>query len=131
MVFKVFIKRGGVIRIIKKMLRDFLISKVYAADWTDPDRFTSPILGENPSLEKTFIAVTNILIVIGIGLVLVFLVLGFIRFITSQGDKVATEQAQKWVTYAIIGGVGLFLVYAIKALLLNFLEIEEDPLIEE
>jgi len=64
-------------------------------------------------------------------LVLVFLVLGFIRFITSQGDKVATEQAQKWVTYAIIGGVGLFLVYAIKALLLNFLEIEEDPLIEE
>jgi len=113
------------------MLRDFLISKVYAADWTDPDRFTSPILGENPSLETTFIAVTNILIVIGIGLVLVFLVLGFIRFITSQGDKVATEQAQKWVTYAIIGGVGLFLVYAIKALLLNFLEIEEDPLIEE
>jgi hypothetical protein len=44
---------------------------------------------------------------------------------------VATEQAQKWVTYAIIGGVGLFLVYAIKAVLLNFLEIEEDPLIEE
>ena len=110
-----------------KVLKDFLVSNVYAADWTDPDRFTSPILGENPSLEKTFIAVTNILIVIGIGLVLVFLVLGFIRFITSQGDKVATEQAQKWVTYAIIGGVGLFLVYALKSVILNFLNVS-DPL---
>ena len=110
-----------------KVLKDFLVSTVYAADWTDPDRFTSPILGENPSLETTFIAVTNILIVIGIGLVLVFLVLGFIRFITSQGDKVATEQAQKWITYAIIGGVGLFLVYAVKAMLLNLLKVN-DPL---
>lgn len=114
-----------------KVLKDFLVSTVYAADWTDPEMFRSPILGDNPTLENTFIAITNILIVIGVGLVLIFLVLGFIRFITSQGDKVATEQAQKWVTYAIIGGVGLFLVYAIKALLLNFLEIDEDPLVAE
>ena len=120
------------------MLKDFLVSTVYAANnvtvpsnWTNANMFKSNILGDSPTLANTFVAVTNILIVIGIGLVLVFLVLGFIRFITSQGDKVATEQAQKWVTYAIIGGVGLFLVYAIKALLLNFLEIEEDPLIEE
>jgi len=128
LVFKVFIKRGGVIRIIKKMLRDFLISKVYAVDYSDPNAFTSNLLGDDPTLGGTFTTVTNIIITVGLGLVLIFLAMGFIRFITSQGDKVATEQAQKWVTYAIIGGVGLFLVYAIKSLLLNFLGVDSNPL---
>jgi len=116
------------------MLKDFLVSTVYAANnvtvpsnWTNANMFKSNILGDSPTLAKTFVAITNILIFIGVGLVLVFLVLGFIRFITSQGDKVATEQAQKWVTYAIIGGVGLFLVYALKSVILNFLNVS-DPL---
>jgi len=123
-----------------KVLKDFLVSTVYAADetapastigsWTNPGLFSSDLFGDNPTLAGTFVAITNILIFIGIGLVLVFLVLGFIRFITSQGDKVATEQAQKWVTYAIIGGVGLFLVYAVKSVLLNFLNVD-DPLAVE
>jgi len=121
-----------------EVLKDFLVSTVFAEDgggsatitsWTNPEPFTSKIFGEDPTLAGTFVGITNILIYVGIGLVLVFLVLGFIRFITSQGDKVATEQAQKWVTYAIIGGVGLFLVYVIKAMLLNFLEVD-DPLTE-
>ena len=118
-----------------KVLKDFLVSAVYAAnnnavpsDWTNANMFNSNLLGNQPTLANTFIAITNILIFIGTGLVLVFLVLGFIRFITSQGDKVATEQAQKWVTYAIIGGVGLFLVYAVKSVLLNFLGVNKDPL---
>ncbi len=116
------------------MLKDFLVSTVYAANnvtvpsnWTNANMFKSNILGDSPTLANTFVAITNILIFIGVGLVLVFLVLGFIRFITSQGDKVATEQAQKWVTYAIIGGVGLFLVYALKSVILNFLNVS-DPL---
>ena len=113
------------------MLKDFLVSTVYAANnvsnWTNANMFKSNILGDSPTLANTFVAITNILIFIGVGLLLVFLVLGFIRFITSQGDKVATEQAQKWVTYAIIGGVGLFLVYALKSVILNFLNVS-DPL---
>ncbi|HPC12722.1 MAG TPA: hypothetical protein PKX33_02350 [Candidatus Paceibacterota bacterium] len=123
-----------------KVLKDFLVSTVYAegetapastiGSWTNPGLFSSDLFGDNPTLAGTFVAITNILIFIGIGLVLVFLVLGFIRFITSQGDKVATEQAQKWVTYAIIGGVGLFLVYAVKSVLLNFLNVN-DPLAVE
>ena len=123
-----------------KVLKDFLVSTVYAGSdtapastigsWTNPGLFSSDLFGDNPTLAGTFVAITNILIFIGIGLVLVFLVLGFIRFITSQGDKVATEQAQKWVTYAIIGGVGLFLVYAVKSVLLNFLNVD-DPLAVE
>jgi hypothetical protein len=117
-----------------KVLKDFLVSTVYAASdtepagsWTSPNLFKSNIFGTSPTVADVFVGITNIMIFIGIGLVLVFLVLGFIRFITSQGDKVATEQAQKWITYAIIGGVGLFLVYAVKAMLLNLLKVN-DPL---
>jgi len=73
-----------------------------------------------------FTVITNILITVGVGLVLVFLTLGFISFITSQGDKIKTEQAQKWVTFAVIGGVGLFAVFAVKTLIINMVG-GDDP----
>lgn len=97
------------------MLKSLLIQKVYAIE-------TTPIVGNvfnNLTLHGLFTWVTNLLIIIGLGLVLVFLALGFIKFITSQGDKVATDQAQKWITYAVLGGVGLFAVFAIKSVILN------------
>jgi putative copper export protein len=61
----------------------------------------------------------NLILAVGFSLVVIMLALGFVRFIMSQGDKTATEQAQKWVTYAAIGGVGLFLVFAVKSVLSN------------
>ena len=105
------------------MIKDFLVQTVLAATETDPSFSGTPISGTiiktDSSLIDVFTTVTNIIIWVGLGLVLVFLALGFIKFITSQGDKVATEQAQKWVTYAVIGGVGLLLVFSIKSVLLK------------
>lgn len=98
------------------MIKNFLIQKVYAVDFNTP--ITANIF-EGATLDGIFTIVTNIIIYVGLGLVLVFLALGFIKFITSQGDKVATEQAQKWVTYAIIGGIGLLAVFAIRTLVIN------------
>lgn len=95
---------------------------------------TEPIAGgvfTDLSLGGIFTLVVNLLIMVGLGLVLVFLALGFIKFITSQGDKVATEQAQKWITYAIVGGVGLFAIYAVKSLVLNLVEVDDPLSIEE
>lgn len=77
------------------------------------------VFDEVSSLSGLFTVITNAIIMVGLGLVLIFLALGFIKFITSQGDKVATEQAQKWVTYAILGGVGLLAVFAVRSLLLT------------
>jgi len=71
------------------------------------------------NLQTLFTWVTNVVIIVGIGIVIIFLALGFISFVTSQGDKIKTEQAQKWVTYAVLGGIGLFAVYAIKAVIFN------------
>lgn len=91
-----------------------------------PVNATNP-LSEITDLGTLFTWATNVVIYVGVGMVLVMLALGFIAFVTSQGDKVKAEQAQKWVTYAVLGGVGLFAVYAIKAVLLNMLG-ANDPL---
>jgi len=107
------------------MLKDIFISKVYA----EPIPST-PLGGgvfSGMTLGTLFTMVVNLLIMIGLGLVLVFLALGFIKFITSQGDKVATEQAQKWISYAVIGGVGLFAVFAVKTVILELVG-AGDPL---
>lgn len=105
------------------MFNSLLITKVYAAAIPSGKEIVSlPIT----SLYGLFTWITNAIIIIGLGLVVIFLAMGFIKFITSQGDKVATETAQKWVTYAVLGGVGLFAVYAIKAVLLNLMGVK-DP----
>lgn len=111
------------------MIKDFLIQQVFAANYSDPNSFTANIF-KGATLESLFVIVTNVLIVLGLGLVLVFLAMGFIKFIISQGDKIATEQAQKWVTYAIVGGIGLFAVFAIKSVILNLVG-GKDPLVND
>ena len=93
-----------------------LIQKVYAAAIPTGEIVTLPAI---TNLSTLFEWVTNLLIVLGFGLVIVFLALGFIRFITSQGDKEATATAQKWVSYAALGGVGLLAVYTLKAIILG------------
>ncbi len=65
--------------------------------------------------------ITNILIVVGVAIVVVMLALGFIKYVTSQGDKAAVDSAQKTLTYAVIGGVGLLIVYGVRSLLLSLL----------
>lgn len=69
------------------------------------------------SLSELFNWVINLILAVGFSLVIIMLAMGFIRYIMSQGDKTSIETAQKWVTYAAIGGVGLFLVFAIKNVL--------------
>ena len=102
------------------MLNSLLITKVCAAGTAiDPNSEVAKL--PITTLYQFFTWITNAIIIVGLGLVVIFLAIGFIRFITSAGDKVATETAQKWVTYAILGGVGLFAVYAIKAVLLSLL----------
>jgi hypothetical protein len=99
-----------------------ILKPVYALE-----PIVSPVF-QDATIGDLFTWVVNTIIIIGLGLVLVFLALGFISFITSQGDKVKTEQAQKWVTYAVVGGVGLFVVFAVKSVILSLLEIDKDPL---
>jgi len=106
------------------MLKSSLVQRVFAATAIPVDKPVAVM--PFGTVNELFTWVTNGIIIIGFGLVIVFLALGFIKFITSQGDKDATAQAQKWVSYAALGGVGLLAVYAIKAIIINLTGVS-DP----
>lgn len=73
--------------------------------------------GQGWTLFNFFTFVLNLLLGAGFSLTLIMLAMGFIQYILAQGDKAGVEKAQKWVTYAVIGGLGLFLIFAIRSAL--------------
>ncbi len=73
--------------------------------------------GTGWTLSNFFTFILNLLLGVGFSLTLIMLAMGFIQYIMAQGDKAGVEKAQKWVTYAVIGGLGLFLVFAIRSAL--------------
>ena len=90
-----------------------LLEKVYAAtQGAAPTTLTTAIgIG---SLGELFSIIINIILGVGWALVFVMLALGFVQYVMSRGEKQAVEQAQKWLTYAVMGGVGLFFVVVLK-----------------
>lgn len=65
--------------------------------------------------------VLSFVLIIGALLVLFYLILGGIEWITSGGDKGKTEAARNKITAAVIGLVILAAAWAILTLILNFL----------
>lgn len=66
----------------------------------------------------------TLIMIVGAFLVLVYLILGGIEWITSGGDKSKTESAQNKITNAVIGLIILAASYAILLIVLNFLGFE-------
>ena len=94
-----------------------LLQSVYAQVATT---VADPLGGRIASLTDLLAFVLNLVLGVGFALVLIMLALGFIQYIMSQGDKAGVEKAQKWVTYAVVGGVGLFLVFVLRAVITQF-----------
>lgn len=103
-----------------KMIKDFLIQKVFAAQVPSTEIKPGAFEGIT-TLNGLVTVIVNAIIIIGAAVVIIFLAMGFISFITSQGDKIKAEQAQKWVTYAIIGGIGLFAVFVLRNVIFNLI----------
>jgi hypothetical protein len=93
-----------------------LVEKVYAQQTPAGTTVANPLAGVT-SLGQIFALILNIIMGIGWALVFVMLALGFVQYIMSRGEKTAVESAQKWLTYAVIGGVGLFFVYVLKTII--------------
>jgi hypothetical protein len=66
---------------------------------------------------EVFGLIINLILGIGWALVFVMLAMGFVQYVVSQGDKTKVDTAQKWLTYAVIGGVGLFFVMVLKTVI--------------
>ena len=63
----------------------------------------------------------NFIIGIGWAIAFIYLALGFMAYITSSGEKDKTQEAQKKITFAIIGAVGLLILGAVRGIITNLL----------
>ena len=93
--------------------------KVETTLQSSTDRFTD--------LGTIFSWIVNLILGIGWGLVIVKMALGFIQYVMSKGEKDRVEGAQQWLTYAAIGGVGLFLLTALKSIIPGLLGASGGP----
>jgi len=103
-----------------------LIEKVYATQVNVPTTPVNPISGIS-NLGQVFAMVINLIMAIGWALVFVMLALGFVQYIMSKGEKTAVENAQKWLTYAVIGGVGLFFIYVLRSIIPSLIGTGSTP----
>ncbi|EKE00203.1 MAG: hypothetical protein ACD_22C00077G0003 [uncultured bacterium] len=69
----------------------------------------------------------NVILGIGWALTFVMLATGFIKYITSKGETKATDSARNWLTFAALGGVGLFFLTVIKSIIWNLLGANAIP----
>lgn len=90
------------------------MTKVYAQVG---NQLTDPLGGRYNSLGNIFGFIINVIIGVGWALVFIMLALGFIQYVMSQGESKAADKARMWLTYAVIGGVGLFFLTAIRTII--------------
>lgn len=100
-----------------------LLQTVYAqtAQQSVSSTLSSPLPAELDSLPEIFSMVINLIIGIGWALVFVMLALGFIQYVTSKGEVKATDAARQWLTFAVVGGVGLFFISILRTIIPNLL----------
>lgn len=91
---------------------------VYAAVSTVPkDPLSSgPLASSSVTLAKVFGLIMNVVLGVGIALTVIYLILGGIKYITSQGDQKNTQTAREWLTNAVIGFIIVLAAFAIRAL---------------
>jgi len=83
------------------------------------------LAGRFGNLGEVFAWIINLLMAVGWALVFVMLALGFVQYVMSRGEKTAVESAQKWLTYAVLGGVGLFFVTFVRNLIPQLLDADQ------
>jgi len=97
-----------------------IIQKVFAQAAEEGGSISTEVLDPVSgftNLADVFGFVINLIIGVGWALVFVMLALGFVQYVMSKGEKTAVESAQKWLTYAVIGGVGLFFITFVRRLI--------------
>lgn len=105
-------------------LTHLIFTKVLA----DGTSITINKTGANPtifsSLSSLVNFVINLVFGVGISLALLFVIIGGIKYITSQGDQGKAEEARNTITNAIIGAVVIIAFRALIGLALNVIGIQ-------
>jgi hypothetical protein len=104
-----------------------LVMPAYADTVGDPCQNLGPgfknlcNLGSNGSIGSTIGAVVNLMFILAAIIALLYLVIGGIKWVTSEGDSKNVEAARNQIIAAAVGLGVTFLSYFILNLLLTFL----------
>lgn len=106
-----------------------MLREVYAAAKTT---LSSPVssFDETSTFTDFFNLIANVLIGIGIGLTVIFLVLGGIQYMTSRGDAKAAESARTALTNAVIGFVIVIFSVTLRFVIGNILGLDETAVVD-
>lgn len=87
----------------------------------NPNNLNNPPVGFANNLGNILTGILSFVMVIAALLVLFYLILGGIEWITSGGDKGKTESARNKITAAVIGIIILAAAFAITQVIVRFL----------
>ncbi len=82
---------------------------------------SDPLNGRFVSLAEIFGVLINVVLGVGIALTIIYLILGGIKYIMSQGDQKATQTAREWLTNAVIGFIVVVGAFVIRTVVSNVL----------
>jgi len=79
------------------------------------------------TLADVFGLMINIVLGVGIAITVVYLILGGIKYVMSQGDPKQTQTAREWLTNAVIGFIVVLAAFTIRTIVAGLLN--SNPLV--
>lgn len=95
------------------------LRKAYAV--ISPELPPNPLEGKWTDLQSVLGAAINVTFFVALAIVLIFMILGGIKYATSGGDPKSAAAAKETVTHSLIGAVIVVAFRAIFALIMNLL----------
>jgi hypothetical protein len=78
-------------------------------------------IGSGKGLPQYFNMAINLVMGFGVGISVIFLILGGIQYIMSKGDAKAAEAARQWLTNAVIGMIIVVAVFALRTMVFSLI----------
>lgn len=74
------------------------------------------------SIEQLLVAILNIVIIIAVPIIVFFIILAGFKYVTARGNAQAVEEANRAITYAVVGGVLILGAVVISEIIQNVVE---------
>jgi hypothetical protein len=107
-------------------LTNLLVRPVLAQDNVPTGNALVPVIDGVTNLKTLFNLITNVVLIVGVALVVVFLILAGIQYITARGDTKQATAAKDSLTNAIIGFIIVIAAFTIRIVILNVLGAGSD-----
>jgi hypothetical protein len=102
-------------------LLNLVVPRVYAQTAVPANTVLGTKIPGVDDLDTLFTLITNVVLIVGISLVVVFLILAGIQYITARGDTKQATAAKDSLTNAIIGFIIVVAAFTIRFVVFNVL----------